>query len=355
MERKLNILIVDDDEGDRRQIRRALSRSGGSCECTDTRDFNEARAACLLREFDCVLLDYQLPGTDGLAAVSTLHEMYPFMAIIMSTGQGDEMIATDAMKRGACDYLPKAHLGVGSVWRAIENAVDRLDLQRQLARQRVELEHSLAMQTTLLKEVHHRVKNNLQIISSLLRMQADLLNEPKAAAALRDSQNRISSMALVHEQLYADQETGQVDFGHFCYTLVNSLLHSFNATSRDITARFQVSPVLLDADQAIPCGLILNELVTNAIKYAFKGGLPGEIVCTVEETRSGSVRLAVSDNGVGLEEGLDFANPTSLGLTLVNSLTEQLDGQVTVESIGGCMFSIVFQKQGRESDVRSGL
>jgi len=289
-----------------------------------------------------------------LVAVSTLHEMYPFMAIIMSTGQGDEMIATDAMKRGACDYLPKANLGTGSVWRAIENAVGRLDLQRQLARQRVELEHSLAEQTTLLKEVHHRVKNNLQIISSLLRMQADLLNDPKAAAALRDSQNRVSSMALVHEQLYADHETGQVDFGHFCYTLVNTLLYSYDAKSREITARFQVSPVLLIADQAIPCGLILNELVTNAIKYAFGVGQPGEIVCTVEETRSGSVRLAVADNGVGLKKNFDFANPTSLGLTLVNSLTEQLGGQVSVESSGGCMFSIVFQKEGRALAVRAG-
>jgi len=354
MERKLNILIVDDDEGDRRQVRRALSKSAGSCECTDARDIGEAKAACLVREFDCVLVDYQLPGTDGLAAISTLHDLYPFMAIIMSTGQGDEMIATDAMKRGACDYLPKTSLATGSVWQAIENAVGRLDLQRQVARQRVELERSLSEQTTLLKEVHHRVKNNLQIISSLLRMQADLLKDPKAAEALRDSQNRVSSMAMVHEQLYADHQMGQVDFGQFCYTLVTTLLHSYDVSSRDILTRYHVSPVLLDADQAIPCGLILNELVTNAIKYAFPNERSGEIVCTVEETKGGSVHVAVSDNGVGLKDGFDCSNPSSLGLTLVNCLTDQLGGQLTVESKLGCTFSLVFQKEIRILAARSG-
>lgn len=217
-------------------------------------------------------------------------------------------------------------------------------LQAEIAERRraeTRLLASLREKELLLKEIHHRVKNNLQIVSSLLRLQVGDSNDPRARAQLRESQDRIFSMALVHEQLYRSADLSAVDLAEYVRGLVPQLAGSYNVETGSVTWSLEAEPVCLPADAAIPCGLILNELVSNAFKHAFAQGRPGHL--RVEVRRNGeAVVMVVQDDGVGLPDGLDVRNTRSLGLQLVCSLVTQLRATLNVERQGGTRVSISF-------------
>ena len=188
-----------------------------------------------------------------------------------------------------------------------------------------ELKTSLDEKTALLREVHHRVKNNLQIISSLLSMQASKLTDQYSVAQLRDSEQRVMSMALIHEQLYAHDDMASIDLATYIHNLASHVFSSQNY-SGSIQCLFELEPAILTVEQAIPCGLILNELITNALKYAYPPGQAGDIVVGLT-TDPDSVAISVRDNGVGLPETLDLSG--TLGMRLVQLLSQQLDGECT--------------------------
>ncbi len=196
----------------------------------------------------------------------------------------------------------------------------------------------------LLQEVHHRVKNNLQIISSLLHMQADGLPEP-AQRALDESQRRVRSMALVHEQLYNRERPDQLDFQEYVESLTTELLAAYSIHSSSIHLRLELEPVPLGIDQAIPCGLILNELLTNSLKYAFPETGSGEIVVSLH-SNTGRVTLSVADNGVGLPPGFDWKQSMTLGLRIVDILSTQLNGTLEYRGGPGACFALTFARQG---------
>jgi PAS domain S-box-containing protein len=201
---------------------------------------------------------------------------------------------------------------------------------------------SLAEKDVLLKEIHHRVKNNLQIISSLLSLQLDNINSENPAITFKESQDRIRSMALIHEKLYRSKDISHIDFAEYVHSLTAYLSHSY-VTGRGITFAIDIEGISLCIDTAIPCGLIINELVTNSLKYAFRNSGTGEI-CIGLTWSDGRYVLTVSDNGVGLPPGLDFRNTTSLGLQLVNTLVYQLEGTIELDSSRGTAFKIVFSE-----------
>lgn len=213
------------------------------------------------------------------------------------------------------------------------------------------LERSLTEKETMLREIHHRVKNNLQVISSLLRMQGSLLQDEQAKEALKISQRRVATMALIHDRLYGNRRLDEIDFTEYAKSLVDELVHSYAGPSGNITGRVKASRVLLNVGQAIPCGLILNELVTNAIKHAYPDGKSGEIVIHLEEPCPGNVRLSVADHGVGLPEGFDWENSKSMGLPIVESLAEQVGGKLEVQSQGGATFTLEFARELRNAAV----
>jgi len=208
-----------------------------------------------------------------------------------------------------------------------------------------ELRRLLQEKETLLKEVHHRVKNNLQVISSLLRMQSDLLKDSEASAALKESEQRVVSMALIHERLYGSRHMDRIDFAEYTHILVGDLFYSYTGSADHVTGRLNITPVLLDVDQAIPCGLILNELVTNALKYAYPPGKSGEVVIELGETPAGLVTLSVSDDGVGLPAGFDWQESQSMGLTTVDLLAKQIGGKLSVHSGRRTAFTVEFVKE----------
>ena len=199
---------------------------------------------------------------------------------------------------------------------------------------------------SLLKEVHHRVKNNLQVISSLMRLQSAQVENPVAQAVLRDMQNRIGSMALLHETLYQSDSFARVDLATYLRSLCSQLFHSLVADPESIQLRLDVASVGLDVNQAVPCGLLINELVSNCLKHAFPDGRAGEVRVEVQPVDGGpALRLRVADNGVGLPADFDLRQLRSLGLQLVSDLVGQLQGRLEIGRGPGAVFEVVFTPQ----------
>ncbi len=222
---------------------------------------------------------------------------------------------------------------------------DRERLAAEVHARTAQLRRSLIEKDTLLQEVHHRVKNNLQVITSLLRMQASTLRDPAAISALKDSQQRVLSIALLYERLSGNSQLENIDFGEYVKTLVQTLIQSYAVQTGNVVSHCEISSVFLNIDQAIPCGLILNELMTNVLKYAYPNGGSGEVSIELKEIEPGRVRLSVSDHGIGLPAGWDWKISKSLGLPIVDGLTKQLDGTLTIRSEHGTQFILEFPKQ----------
>ncbi|MEA5601480.1 PAS domain S-box protein [Nostoc sp. UHCC 0252] len=213
-------------------------------------------------------------------------------------------------------------------------------VQRQKAE--VKLRHALAEKEVLLKEVHHRVKNNLQIVSSLLQLQSQTLKDPEVIKVLRESQNRIESISLIHKNLYTSANIGQIDVGDYIQNLAASLLISYQIWPEKIALETDIDSVSLNVDQAIACGLVINELISNALKHAFPNQKAGKISIGLRNIGK-NIEMTVRDNGIGLPDNLDWKNTDSLGLSLVYDLvTEQLEGDITLERNHGTVFKIQF-------------
>ncbi len=204
---------------------------------------------------------------------------------------------------------------------------------------------SLEEKEVLLKEIHHRVKNNLQVISSLLKLQAGYIKDDRILEVFKESQNRVRAMALIHEKLYQSDDLAKTDFAEYVRSLVTDLFRSYSVSSRLIKLNVQVENVRLSIDTAIPCGLIINELISNSLKYAFSPGQAGEITIHLSSKTEDYYTLIVQDNGSGLPTDLNFRNTRSLGLQLVCSLTKQLHGTIDLECQHGAVFKITFAEQ----------
>jgi PAS domain S-box-containing protein len=204
---------------------------------------------------------------------------------------------------------------------------------------------SLREKEILLREVHHRVKNNMQIMVSLLNLQARNLKDPIHADLLKESQSRIKAMSMVHEKLYRSSDLSRIDFADYIESLAVHLFQFLAVDSRRIRLRRETEAIELDINNAIPCGLIVNELVSNALKHAFPGGREGEVTIMFRRLEDGRLHLAVRDDGVGFPDNLDYRAAESMGLQLVNLLVGQLDGTLELIRDGGTEFRIVFVEQ----------
>lgn len=207
---------------------------------------------------------------------------------------------------------------------------------------------SLVEKETLLKEVHHRVKNNMQVISSLLRLQEGRVKDKDSAALLRDSQNRIQSMSLVYNKLYQSQNLASIDTTDYIKELTAGIVKSYAVNPSRVTINVAPNNVLLDVDLAIPCGMVVNELVTNSLKYAFPDNRKGQISISLKEDDKG-LELVVSDDGVGIPEGINPASTATLGIKLVTNLVrDQLGGEMELDRTHGTTFKITFRRTKEE-------
>jgi two-component sensor histidine kinase len=204
------------------------------------------------------------------------------------------------------------------------------------------LRASLDEREVMLREIHHRVKNNIQIISSLIRLQSRYIKDEKALELLDESQNRIRSMALIHEKLYQSRDFSRIDFSDYIAKMLTHLFAMYKVETSRIRRRVDAAKVHLDINRAIPCGLIINELVTNALKHAFPGDRGGEVLVRMRASVGDRHELTVKDNGVGLPEGFDLRQKGSLGFQIISDLVKQLDGSIEVRNDGGTEIVIRF-------------
>jgi PAS domain S-box-containing protein len=207
------------------------------------------------------------------------------------------------------------------------------------------IKQSLKEKEVLLKEVHHRVKNNLQVISSILNLQSSYVKDKKSLDLLLESQNRIKSMAFVHESLYQTKDFSNIIFSSYVENITSNLVHSYSNPDNPPELNLDLDPIQLNLDTAIPCGLIINELISNALKYAFRDKKGGKLDVSVKMTGN-SIRIVIADNGKGFPPDVDFRNTESLGLQLVVTLVDQISGKIELETKKGAKFTIDFIPPG---------
>ena len=229
---------------------------------------------------------------------------------------------------------------------------DALIMVRDVTEQKHEEE--ARQKSLLLKEIHHRVKNNLQVISGLLYLQARRTNDTKMKEVLNESSNRVKSVALIHQRLQQSKDTVSVELSEYIRDLTTVLLHSCGRDAAVIRLNLDLEKsVVIGIDSAVPCGLLVNEMVSNSLKHAFPEGSGGEIRISLHSDDTDTITLVVGDNGVGLPEGLDFRKAESLGLQLVVSLVSQLGGSIDIDTRAGTQFTIHFRESGVPSAEKS--
>jgi two-component sensor histidine kinase len=363
MNEMLRVLQVEDSILDASSTERALARAGYTLYSERVATAAEMRAALAEQPWDVIISDYRLPQFDAPAALLLLRESgrdIPF--IVVSAAIGEEL-ALAIMKSGAQDYLLKDDLArlAPAVERELRDARTRKDralvagaLQQSEERveaQRATLERqtvSLQQRETLLREIHHRVKNNMQVMSSLLSLQARAALNPETRRMLEDNQNRIQSMALLHEILYQSEDLAMVDFPKYVLRTVDYLFRSFGVKDRQIRLHTELDEVALELDDALPFGLLISEIVSNSLKHAFPQGRCGEVSIFLRQQSDATISLILSDDGIGLPRELDWTTTRSLGLRLVRALAQQLRGALEISSRSGTEVRLTFQVRRRD-------
>ena len=270
-------------------------------------------------------------------------------------GLGGIVLATERLKqresarRQAAEALEKAkdELEIRVEERTSELEITNEQLREEITQRKQgeeKIKASLKEKEVLLQEVHHRVKNNMQIISSLFNLQSGRIKDKQAFEIFKSSQNRVRSMALIHERLYQSKDFTKVDFAEYAQNLTGHLFSSHGISPGAVKLNLNIKDVFLDLNTAIPCGLIINELVSNSLKHAFPGENNSEIKIAMHPLNKDGMEVIVSDNGVGLPKKVDFRKTDSLGLHLVNLLAEsQLHGDIKLDRTKGTSFHIRFK------------
>ncbi len=359
MKEPVNILLVDDDPRNLDVLESILTSPEYRLIRAKTGD--EALLALVMEEFAVIVLDVRMPDLSGyeLAQLIKQRKRTRHVPIIFLTAYyREDEDALQGYGAGAVDYLSKpvnpvilrskvsvfVDLFRKTRTLATMNRAMEVEIEKRLA----ELKASLAEKEILLKEIHHRVKNNLQVISSLIDLQADRQPEEPVKSLFRDTRDRVRSMALVHERLYRSADLARIELGEYTRNLMRELFLAHGEQSRHIRLALEMEPVWLPVDMAIPCGLILNELATNSLKHAFAGRESGLIRIDLAWTGAGRARLVFHDDGAGLPPGMDWHATPSLGLRLIRMLSEQLGAELQLRAGPGTTFEFGLAVAGEQ-------
>lgn len=330
------VLYIDDDEALCYLVVKGLERRG--YDVTAVQDGAEGVAAAQRQSFDAIAIDHYMPGQTGLATLEQLHGLGPMPPIVYVTGSHEIQIAVDALKAGASDYVIKsgAEDFVTLLASALDQALSQVALRRgkeaaetalRMANER--LEAVVERQSVLLREVNHRVANSLQLVSALVHMQAAAVKDEVARAALRDTQARIAAIMQIHRRLYTSDDVQLVDMEEYLEGLVAELTQSAS-TGPKRSIRLHSDPVSLSTDKAVSLGVVVTELVTNALKYAYPHDQPGEVRIDLRHDGPERLRLAVEDDGEGMAE--DAApKGTGLGQQVIAAMARSLDSRLQYE------------------------
>ena len=334
----LKILMVEDSASDAELIVRHLRRMDFDLTFERVDTARDMAAALVARDWDLVIADYNLPQFHAPEALSILQASGRDLPFIVVSGSMGEDTAVAMMKAGAHDYLMKDNLT--RLGPAVLRELREANIRREQKINDAQIRASLQEKEFLLREIHHRVKNNLQVIASMLRMQAEQSADERLLVQFQAAQSRIKSMALVHEKLYRSTDFADINFAEYIRDIAAELIRVYSREGVTITTDIQ--EIRLGVDVAIPCGLIINELVSNALKHAFPGGMSGIVSISMRRDSPENIVLKVEDNGVGIAEEFDPHRENTLGLTLVSILVQQIDGTIAIERSHGTCFTIRF-------------
>lgn len=298
---------------------------------------------------ELIITDISMPIMDGLEMIGHIKKTDPDVKVIVMSAYSIKEYFLEAINLGVKGYLIKP-VEAKKLFGLIDELAGNILLTKELAEKEEKrriaeenLKRSLAEKEILLKEVHHRVKNNMQIISSILKMQERQVQDASLKIVLEESQNRIRSMALIHENLYRYENLANIMFSNYVKSLAGNLARSFSDQQGKISFEYDIDDVYLPLDIGIPCGLIINELISNSFKYAFKDQQSGKISINLKRQNEQSFRMEVSDSGVGLPKDLDIENTGSLGMKIVTKLVMQIDGTIKYDYNNGAKFIIDFK------------
>ncbi|TCR62062.1 response regulator [Bosea sp. BK604] len=328
--RQIHILYIDDDAALGRLVEKTLARRGYQVESATDATVGLARVD--EQAFDVVILDHDLGTTWGLDVLASLRERPTPPPVVYVTASSEITVAVQALKAGAVDYVLKT---VGDDFdvllnSAIEQALDTARLRRDKERAERELRQAHDRAVTLLAEVNHRVANSLALVGSLVRMQAAAVSDTAAKHALAETQGRIAAIGSLHRRLYTSDDVRSVDVGSYLEGLVGELSTSMTATGRTPSIRTALSSIELPTDKAVSVGMVVTELVTNAVKYAYPAG-DGEVRVLLSEAPDGGIDIVVEDDGIGWR-GVGVAQGTGLGGKVIAATVRNLSGDFSYES-----------------------
>lgn len=305
-------------------------------------------------QIDLVLVDLRMPEVDGLEVLSRISKESPDTPMIVVSGTGEISDAVEALHKGAWDYLLKPIKDYSLLIHAVTTTLEKAqliqenheyqqNLELMISKKTEKISKELKEKEVLLRELNHRVKNNLNVIISLLNLKADkVYSDNRASEAFRECGDLVYSMTMIHEELYQSKSLSEISIQEYIKKLAIKMIGIYKPFV-EIEYRIKIADINIDISKAIPCGLILTELITNALKYAFKSmkgkGLL-EIICSKLE--AGRFSIIIKDNGSGLPDSIDIRNPGSTGLQLVGILVNQIGGQLSVKVEKGTEFTIIF-------------
>lgn len=334
----IRLLYIDDDPGIGRLAQLRLGRSG--CEVRVAHDGPFGVELARTGQFDAIALDHYMPGQDGLEVLVALRELPDTPPVIFVTAAEEPRIAVAALKEGAADYVVK---DVGGAFldrldTTVRHAIGqrRMRLEKDAAEREVReshdrLERLAAQQAVMLKEVNHCVANSLQLIGSLIELQAGKVADPAAREMLRRAAERVGAVALVHRRLYTSDDVSFVDMDHYLAGLIEEFRRAMATDGPGRRIELRVEKIRIETDKAVSIGLIVNELVTNALKYAYPSDIGGEVRVLLRRARAGGVDLMVEDDGVGYPEGAAPAKGSGLGAMIVAAMAATLKATVDLD------------------------
>jgi len=333
----LRILLVENNASNELAFRKAFEESDVAStihSCADAAEALEQLGKDM--SYDLLVINHSLPGLDGLGLCKKLLSQGTSLAMTLMVKPGEEQKAVEALKAGVDLYVMKDE--AGSYLILLPGVLTELVARKQL------MINSLAEKDIQMREIHHRIKNNLQVISGLLYKERNSLSDPQDIAVLAESQKRVQCIAVAHENMCRAANMTQVNMHDYLHRLVSDLLRTYGA-SPEIQAIMSVEELVMNPKKAIPCGLLVNEVVTNSLKYAFPDGQEGTIRVSLHQLdgeAASEVTLTISDDGIGLPDGFDIEQADTVGLQLVRLLSAQLNRNLDVTMQAGTTFRITF-------------
>ncbi|WP_438750092.1 sensor histidine kinase [Pararhizobium sp. O133] len=344
---EMRILYIDDDEALGVLLRKNLTRQGFNV--VTALDRQAGMAVLEAGNVDAIALDHYLLGETGLDILPAIVAIRDHPPVVYVTGAGEASIAVEALKRGAEDYVTKSVSAefFDVLGTALRQALERARFRRETAAAQEAVHQERDRAELLLREVNHRVANSLSLAASLVRMQASLVTDPEAVAALQETQVRIHAIGNVHRHLYAKNQVGVVDIDDYLKSLLGELQSSMRDDARPHTVALSVEATQLPTDKVVPLGLVVSELVTNAFKYAYPSGRAGEIRVRLSRRDAETIELLVEDDGVGMNPQLP-AKGTGLGTRILNSMAATMGGTLVYDrDMAGTRVRVTFPISGQ--------